>query len=81
MPTRCLTAGFRFSASALRTSTSDAGEAAAPATRPTEPGIDEIVARALRAAGGEAKQSGEGCNRLSGAVAGRPRLQRGYQTD
>ena len=38
----------------LRRSTSDPGPASAfsaPATRPTEPDIDEIVARALRSAG------------------------------
>ena len=38
----------------LRRSTSDSGAASAPsapATRPTEPDIDEIVARALRSAG------------------------------
>jgi hypothetical protein len=59
----------------LRRSTSDPGAASAlsaPATRPTESDIDEIVARALRAAGVTTKQSEECCNRLSGTVAGRP---------
>jgi hypothetical protein len=40
-----------FISSARRTSTSDAGEPTAPPIRATEPGIDEIVARALKAAG------------------------------